>query len=1138
MRDLDNTNWNSFLKKASLPSNQDKGLKFELLTVYALKSHPIYSSKVESVWLLRNGVPTDLKKKLNLPGTDEGIDIIAQTYSGDYWAIQCKFKSSMEPPTMRELSTFNNLAHTHCKNISMAILFHTGERGVRKKHLMGEKYAEVGLDFWLGLTSDDWKRINDISREKKVKPKKRSPKDHQQKAIKQAYDHFIKNNEERGRLIMPCGTGKSLTAFWIANKLNAQSVIVAVPSLNLIKQSLEDWTAEFISQNEKPLPEWQVICSDETTGKLEDNFVSDVYSLGIPTTTKVDEITSFLKKKTSSRKVIFTTYQSSDQLATAAKKVKFTFDLAILDEAHKTVGVKSKTFASLLSDKNISIKKRMFMTATERVLKGQNDDVLSMDDESVYGKPFFQLTFKDAIHSNPQIISDYKILTIAVSNTQIQELIQKNKLLSDNKKKIEEQDAQSLAAAIALRQATKKYGIKHAISFHRSIKAAESFTNLNIRLNSTKVDKIDLTSYHISSKKSAGQRSQLLDDFKNDKLALMTNARCLTEGVNVPTIDCVLFADPKQSIVDIVQAAGRALRVSPGKKYGYIMMPLIVPDNMELEEFTETTPFKQVARIVAALSTQDERIVEEFRLKDEAKRISDKRIEISGNIPIGLKLDISSFASSIEAKYWEKVGRTNWRPFKECLSFTRNLKLNDINEWRQYSKSGNKPCDIPSKPNITYSKEWISWNDWLGTNNVSNWEVSKQFFSLKEAKFWLETNCKKMITSQSKYNNWVKNKIEGLPPKPSQMPSAPWQTYSRDPNWKGLGDFLGTGTIASRDLKYISYQKAKQKLKKFALSSREQYYEWYRDVYPSLKSEDFILPKNCHSTYKKEWEGWNIFLSNNNPYGKKNVEWMSFTKARKFVRSLKLKSGQEWKNYHKGEMKHLPKCPYNIPLFPQRYYKDKGYKSMSDWIGTKEINIDRNIVSFENAYSFAHSLKLKKSSDWKLYLKGKFPILPILPPGYPKYPQRWYSKHPKWKGMGDFLGIKNKFNTQYLPFDIAHKHILKLKLKSQREWKIFCASNKKPINIPSNPNTVYAKNGWINFGHWLGTGRRRMKDIVFSTIANSKEIVLKLNLRSRDEYLNWWRSEGKLLQPPLPSKPDKTYKNKGWISWQDFLGKK
>lgn len=922
MKYIHYNNWNSFFTSAS-SSNHDKGLQFELLTVNVLKSHPIYASTLEHVWLLREGLPSNIKKKLNIPQADEGIDIIAQTYSGEFWAIQCKFKATKQPPTMRELSTFNNLAHTHCKNISMAILFHTGERGVRKKHLMGDKYAEVGLEFWLGLNADNWKGINDFSHSKKLKPVQRKPRDHQKKAIKSAQDHYLKQNASRGRLIMPCGTGKSLTAFWIANALKANSIIVAVPSLNLIKQSLGDWTAEFVAQNEFHRPEWQVICSDDTTSKLDDEFVNDVYSLGIPTSTSVDEIQGFLKRKTKGTKIIFTTYQSSDRLAQAARKAKFSFDLAILDEAHKTVGIKSKSFATLLSDTNISVKKRIFMTATERVLKGTNDDVLSMDDESIYGKRFYQLTFKDAIHSSPQIISDYKILTIAVTNTQIQEIIQKNKLLSDKNINVEEQDAQSLAAAIALRQATKKYGIKHAISFHRSIKAAESFTNLNLLLNSSKVDKIDLTSYHISSKKSAGQRSQLLDDFKADKLALMTNARCLTEGVNVPTIDCVLFADPKQSIVDIVQAAGRALRVSPGKKYGYIMMPLIVPDNMELEEFTETTPFKQVSRIVAALSTQDERIVEEFRLNDQGKRVPDRRVEISGTIPDGLKLDISSFASSIEAKYWEKVGSANWRSYDDTKKYISALGIKTVKKWNEFSKSGERPPDIPSAPQNVYKKiGWKSWAFFLETINFRG-----NFWDYKTAEIFVRQLG---LTKEKDFRKFKQEHIKSLPPFPEKLPKNPDQYYKRfgksDFTW---GEFLGTNSISRDDYQFLDYDEAKKYISKFNFKTWKEFRQWATGLRNDLPPRPDFIPKSPKDTYKdKGWKGIGDWLGTGN-VANFNKIFYDFVKARQHVRKLGLKTLKAWQEYSK-----VNRPPF-IPSHPDQTYKNSGWNGWPDFLGKK-----------------------------------------------------------------------------------------------------------------------------------------------------------------------------------------------------------
>ncbi|MFM1744396.1 MAG: hypothetical protein RLZZ630_333, partial [Bacteroidota bacterium] len=417
------SSWDDFWKKAKGLSNHEKGHLFERLTELVLMTKPEYVSLVKKVWRQGKNVPASVREHLRLPSSDEGIDLIAETYRGEFWAIQCKFKGDQAPPTYKELSTFGNLAHNYCRNISRSFLFHTGERGVLKKKLLGETFTQLGLEFWLGLTDEDWQRIRQTLEGKSIRPQLRSPRPHQQEAIRAASEHFVKQKAERGKLIMPCGTGKSLTAFWIADALKAKHIVVAVPSLSLIKQTLEDWTRELLANNERNKPDWLCICSDDSTGKLEkDEFVSDIYSLGIPTTTDPAAIKSFLSQKSKGKKIVFTTYQSSDRLAKAAKSLKFGFDLAILDEAHKTVGEKSKAFATLLFDKNITVKQRIFMTATERLVRGKNDEVLSMDDKSIYGDRFYLLTFKEAIHSDPPIISDYKILTVIVTNDEIHEL--------------------------------------------------------------------------------------------------------------------------------------------------------------------------------------------------------------------------------------------------------------------------------------------------------------------------------------------------------------------------------------------------------------------------------------------------------------------------------------------------------------------------------------------------------------------------------------------------------------------------------------------------------------------------------------------------------------------------------------------
>jgi len=163
----------------------------------------------------------------------------------------------------------------------------------------------------------------------------------------------------------------------------------------------------------------------------------------------------------------------------------------------------------------------------------------------------------------------------------------------------------------------------------------------------------------------------------------------LTEGVDVPAIDCVLFADPKQSVVDIVQASGRALRRHTGKEFGYILLPVIVPDDMDFGNFAETTAFRQVARTIAALSTQDERIAEEFRAIKYGHRSSGRIIEIEGDVPVGAKMSVTEFAEAISTRVWERVARVNWKKFEDARAFVHKLGLRSQGDWREYALSGN-----------------------------------------------------------------------------------------------------------------------------------------------------------------------------------------------------------------------------------------------------------------------------------------------------------------------------------------------------------------------------------------------------------------------------------------------------------------
>jgi len=496
--------WDEFLEAAKKLPNGQKGAVFERLTQLYLETSAEYQAELQNVWLLRD-VPAGIRKGLNLPAPDEGIDIIAQTRRNEYWAIQCKFRSQDDKGlNRRELGTFTSLAFNTCSNIALAVVAHTSSKPVGKRHLL-RNTVEIGLDRWQSLDEDDqngqtgWKLVLGKLKGRKTQLTARKPRPHQAAAIAAAIAHFHKARETRGRMIMPCGTGKSLTAFWIAQTLKAKNILVAVPSLALIRQSLTDWTREFLAHGKRP--DWLCVCSDESVGNLErDEFVGEVYDLGLPTHTDPRDIAAFLNTPSRGPKIVFTTYQSSSQLAAGAQRARFTFDLAILDEAHKTVGHVSKPFATLLNEKKAKIRRRVFMTATERIFRGDNDDVLSMDDNAEeYGSRFYKLSFKEAIKQ--RIISDYKIITATVSDDEIRKLINENRILNFNSSNLAVAEAQSVAAGIALKRVFKKYNIKHAISFHRSIKSADQFREQQYELNGLHDFGPKTANFHISSKK-------------------------------------------------------------------------------------------------------------------------------------------------------------------------------------------------------------------------------------------------------------------------------------------------------------------------------------------------------------------------------------------------------------------------------------------------------------------------------------------------------------------------------------------------------------------------------------------------------------------------------------------------------------
>lgn len=911
----DCASWADFRDLASRQKNtKDIGDLFERLTQVYLQTHPTYRSKIKNVWWCNNGeLPEEVRKKLNLPATDEGIDLLCETHQGEYWSVQSKYqKNSDRPLNYQKLSTFVGLSFVTGKGISTGLVVHTSTKKVKKSDLMGNT-VELGLQNWLELSHEQWDQILSVCKGNRLKsPKKRKKRKHQKLAIEKANEYFLKKGCSRGKLIMPCGTGKSLIAYWSAQALSAKTVIVAVPSLALVKQSLADWTSEYLAEGIHP--EWMAVCSDDSVGKMReaDSTVATIYESGIPTTTDPTEIVNFIQRKSKNPKVIFTTYQSSPKLADACKQEGLTIDLLIADEAHKTVGRRDKKFATLLSDENIRIKQRMFMTATERVYRQGSENIASMDDESVYGKIFHQMSFKQAIDEG--IICDYKILTVAVSGSEVANLMAEHTDVSAQlgNQKVET-DAHNLAAGIAIEKVFENYNIKHALSFHRSIKRAEDFNKQQDAFSGKLGSKLLIENRNISSRLSAGQRSQLLSEFAASERSLISNARCLTEGVDIPSIDCVAFIDPKQSTVDIVQAAGRAMRQSKetGKTHGYILIPIIVPDGQDLDQFAESTDFASVARVITSLSTQDERIVDELRHREPGQPPNpDNIIIVESDIIEALGVDYEHFHDVINTRIWASVGRANWRNFSEARTFVRSLGLENVNAWRAWYTTEARPPDIPTAPNEFYATQgWISWGDWLGTDTIADGLIEwRPFLTARDAVRQLN------LTSHQDWQNWAASEE-----RPSDIPKSPWVIYQNE-GWVDIADWCGYQTskyLRGKMGVFLPYPAAAELVQNQNFKSREEFTAW--------KNRPIEIPLAPDQVYHdKGWLSWGVFLGTGR-VANKDKAILPYTVAQKIVSREGFSSASKFRAWESR--------PENIPSNPNRSYKNKGWISWDHFLG-------------------------------------------------------------------------------------------------------------------------------------------------------------------------------------------------------------
>jgi predicted helicase len=400
---------------------------------------------------------------------DAGIDLVAEEHDGDLWAIQAKAYDPGYAIKKADVDSF--LAESSRPGFTYRLLIATTDRlGPTARRTLDDQREPVGylLRSQLELARVEWPSSPDELRPRRPAPKKPFP--HVREAVRDTVRGF--KETDRGQLIMACGTGKTLAAMWIAERLDSTRTLILVPSLSLLAQTLREWSANAT----KPF-DYLAVCSDETVAG-EDEFVPHTSELGLPVTTDPEAIAAFLRRR--GRRVVFATYQSSPQIAAAYGGRTPHFDLAVADAAHRCAGRVSSEFATILDPAQIKARRRLFMTATPRIFTprvrreaGQLDvEVASMDDEAVFGPVLHRLTFGEGIERD--LLSDYQVVVVGVDDEMYRSYAERGEFVTTDGNKVT--DARTLAGQIGLAKTIRKYDLRRVISFHGRVKAAQRFS--------------------------------------------------------------------------------------------------------------------------------------------------------------------------------------------------------------------------------------------------------------------------------------------------------------------------------------------------------------------------------------------------------------------------------------------------------------------------------------------------------------------------------------------------------------------------------------------------------------------------------------------------------------------------------------
>ena len=662
-----------------------RGDALEIFVEAYLQTHPIF--QVDELWLV-NQIPLPIRQQLKLPSDGKGIDGIYRRRDGILATYQVKFRKGRPQVGVGDTASFFMLTEAAAQRV----LISNSDR-YAKEIRERDDLLIIGGSSFDELTAEDLVRIEcwingevpSVRRERALRPD-------QAQAVEAITKYLQLGN--RATAVMPCGSGKTLVGLRAVESLQPRTVIVFVPSLALLAQLLEDWAKDTVWGARF---RYLCVCSQSSVSAEVDRWELCPTDVHFPVTTDPGIVRKFLEQNLaeSTVRVVFSTYQSARKVAEGLPD-GFRFDVGVFDEAHKTT---EGGFGLALRDEEIPIQGRIFLTATPRHIDIRRRDkegdfkIVSMDDPDIYGERAYVQSFAEAVSLG--IICDYRIVVSVVDRAEISEYAELHGIT------LVQGDAHStrwVASQIAVTKAIQETGASKLITFHSRVHQAKEFTSHTPRGIAQFLP--DFRFGHVNGTQPVTDRKSVLRGFLDKGKMLVSNARCLTEGVDLPAVDAVVFNNPRRSKVDIVQAMGRAMRKPPlsKKELGYVVIPILLGQNQteDIEEACSGTEWEDFVAVVAALRDQDPRIEEIIREAQETKgrsgvfdpQIFGERIAIFGKPEIPL----DTIQNHISSLILERLGQ-NWDcRYGELLAY----------------KEMHGHCSVPRVDDAKLH-EWVVW---------------------------------------------------------------------------------------------------------------------------------------------------------------------------------------------------------------------------------------------------------------------------------------------------------------------------------------------------------------------------------------------------------------------------------------------